>query len=578
LRRDRRSLWAAGLLSAVLAGTGITLSLLAGARAEAEARTVWLAQAEADAARLSRSIALILDDGRRLVWAAAQRLGDGVQPTAALAGLQNQAQSPPPLDPILLTVWQREAGKAGWQDAFPRTVVRPDSADHAINPAINADALIRDATFAEALAQSAGSTIAVLSGGIDAAGRRLAAVAAAVPDSQDGRPDRALTAVFEPEVFFERVLTELGPDGLLLQVAAEGAGESLLFGRALPPEGAEPVAEHLEDGPGAGWVLRWHALPSYAGGPATDTARAWRVAGSAVSIVLALLLAWAIFQKQLLEDALRRRTTALETARQRAEIANRAKSDLLANMSHELRTPLNAIIGFSEVMEAQIAGPDSWETYRVYAGDIRQSGRHLLALINDILDLSKAEAGHLALDESYVCPTALVEAAVRLVHERARNKGLTLETDCAEGLPLLRCDERRVKQILLNLLSNAIKFTPRGGRVVVGISRGGEGSLELWVRDSGVGMDPGEIPTAMAKFRQLTEEGGAASDGAGGEAAGTGLGLPLSSMLAKLHGAALVLDSAPGRGTTATVRFAAERLGREEDVLTASAQKGRAAE
>jgi signal transduction histidine kinase len=237
---------------------------------------------------------------------------------------------------------------------------------------------------------------------------------------------------------------------------------------------------------------------------------------------------------------------ALARAVRQAEIANRTKSEFLANMSHELRTPLNAIIGFSEIIKDELRGA-SHPSYREYAKDIHDSGTLLLAVINDILDLSKIEAGKQQLNIEQVSPHTVVTACIGLVRERARGAGINLVVDSkAYGTPELEADPIKLKQILLNLLSNAVKFTPRGGTITVGARSVGRSMIEFSVADTGIGMKASEIPLALEPFRQIDSSYGRKYQG-------TGLGLPLSRALAELHGGTLAIESEPGQGTKVTV-------------------------
>jgi signal transduction histidine kinase len=248
------------------------------------------------------------------------------------------------------------------------------------------------------------------------------------------------------------------------------------------------------------------------------------------------------------------KNSELIIARDEAEYANRAKSQFLAVMSHELRTPLNAIIGFSEIMYAEPYGALGDKRYKQYVQDIHNSGGHLLSIINDILDLSKIEAGQADLNEEEVDLPALIGAVQRIMQERAAKADLTFECESGEGLPWVRADRRALKQILLNLLANAVKFTPKGGKVGLRMAVDDEGGLRMTVYDTGIGMDPRDIPRALSAFGQVDTSWSRRYEGAG-------LGLPISRALVRLHGGTLELESQPGMGTAVTVRLPPERVG-----------------
>jgi PAS domain S-box-containing protein len=245
---------------------------------------------------------------------------------------------------------------------------------------------------------------------------------------------------------------------------------------------------------------------------------------------------------------------AIVTAQEEAVLADRAKSEFLANMSHELRTPLNAIIGFSELIGSESFGPVGDPKYSDYAQDISESGKHLLALINDILDLSKIESGHMELVEENVDVADTIRSCLRLMGERARNGGLELTAEIDEAtISLLYADLRMLKQILFNMLSNAVKFTPPGGQVTIRAWHNRHSGYIIQVEDNGIGMALDDIPKALSRFGQI-------DSALGRKYEGTGLGLPLTKSLAELHGGSLDLQSEAGAGTTVTVRFPARRL------------------
>jgi PAS domain S-box-containing protein len=249
----------------------------------------------------------------------------------------------------------------------------------------------------------------------------------------------------------------------------------------------------------------------------------------------------------------RKRSDAdLLRAKEEAELASRSKSEFLANMSHELRTPLNAVIGFADILRGEIFGALGDRRYVDYAADIRDSGIHLLKLINDVLDVSKVEFGKVELAEEAVDVASVVEASVRLMRDRAHSAGVLLAHALPPTLPLVRCDDMRLKQILLNLLSNAVKFTPSGGRVTVRAVLSDEG-LGITVEDTGIGIAEADLGKALRPFGQIDSR-------LNRKYQGTGLGLPLAKSMIEMHGGRLDIDSTPGVGTRATVWLPAERI------------------
>ncbi len=253
------------------------------------------------------------------------------------------------------------------------------------------------------------------------------------------------------------------------------------------------------------------------------------------------------------QDAERSAETA-RVAMLQAESANHAKSAFLANMSHELRTPLNSIIGFSEMIMNDLRESGQNDSKHLeYTEDISSSGKHLLEVINDILDLAKIEAGQLDLREEVVDFEPAIRYCLKLIDGVARSNGLELRHQVPNGLPAVWGDELKLKQVLINLLSNAVKFTPAGGTVSLNTMLAADGGIAIKVSDTGIGIAPEEVSTAMLPFRQV--------DGAASRSyEGTGLGLPLSKALVELHDGRLELESEVGVGTTVTVWFPPERM------------------
>jgi signal transduction histidine kinase len=269
-----------------------------------------------------------------------------------------------------------------------------------------------------------------------------------------------------------------------------------------------------------------------------------------------VLVGAALAERRRLEQGLAQAIVRAETAREEAvvardvaERANRLKSMFLATMSHELRTPLNAIIGFSELMHSQLYGPLGSERYREYSGLIRGAGHHLLSLINDVLDMSKIEAGKLELHRQVFDIREILHDCSNLMRERAAQSGVTLAEEVQPGPLRIEADRRAMKQILLNLLSNAIKFTPEGGKVTVA-ARLAQGEIVLSVADTGIGIASDQVSRLGNPFVQIRNSAGASHEG-------TGLGLALVRALAEVHDGRLKIESVLGKGTTVSVAIPA---------------------
>jgi signal transduction histidine kinase len=252
-------------------------------------------------------------------------------------------------------------------------------------------------------------------------------------------------------------------------------------------------------------------------------------------------------------DELRSNQETLIAAKDAAEAANRAKSEFLANMSHELRTPLNAIIGFSTIMREGLFG-ELPAKYTEYAGMVCDSGTHLLAIINDILDLAKAESNGLELREEDVDIARVVALSSTIVREMADKVGVNYNVTMAEVLPHVRADSGKLRQILINLLGNAVKFTPAGGNVTLSAGSGPDGGLQFRIADTGIGIPADKMEVAMAPFGQVDSRLARRFEG-------TGLGLPLTKRLVEMHGGTFHLASEPGKGTIVTVHLPGAPVG-----------------
>jgi len=351
-----------------------------------------------------------------------------------------------------------------------------------------------------------------------------------------------------------RALLETAPDAMVIvderrRITLVNARTEALFGYRRGELLGRPAAMLMPEESRDDYETRLAAFAAGAPADATLELHGQRRDGTAfpVEISLGPLATEAgVLVSCAMRDATQRRRTEAELVE-----ASRAKSAFLAGMSHELRTPLNAIIGFSEMIRDAVMGPLDVR-YRGYGGDIHESGRHLLDIINDILDISKIEGGRLELREETLSVGETAEACRRIVAAMADAAGVSLAIEIPGSLPCVRADRLRFQQILLNLMSNAVKFTPSGGRVSVSAAIEAAGAV-IVVADTGIGMKAEEIPIALEPFRQI--------DGAlSRRFDGTGLGLPLARALVELHGGRLDIESAPGAGTVARIHLPLERM------------------
>ncbi len=359
-----------------------------------------------------------------------------------------------------------------------------------------------------------------------------------------------------------RHLVDLLPDGVLVLVdgvivfANDAMAKILgvksrdnLLGRQeldfVPPSDREAVMQRRREAIHSRATETREAVNLRADGSRVDVERSRAVINWEGSVAFLMLVREITERKRVEKEII--------AARYQAETANKVKSAFLANMSHELRTPLNAIIGFSDLMAQETFGPISPVQYRGYAGNIFDAGEHLLELINDILDLSKVEAGGEELQEEAIDIPELVQSAILLVQGRAAKGNVRLVLDLQEDLPRLRGDLRKMKQILVNVVSNAVKFTEPGGSVTLCARCRPESGHVFQVADTGLGMAETDIPKALSPFGRIAK-------GVGRSIEGTGLGLPLTKKLVELHGGRLNLESALGVGTTVTLEFPPERV------------------
>jgi signal transduction histidine kinase len=324
----------------------------------------------------------------------------------------------------------------------------------------------------------------------------------------------------------------------------EAIGETFLIEDLAITTAPIPDAESIAiEGPGGETVAYLSWTPQ----------RPWNalLLRSAAPVLIALLFLG--FVAYVAHLRIRETAAELEQSMNRVAQASHAKSDFMANMSHELRTPLNAIIGFSDVLLQDAGNPKDNAKFKEYLEDINASGQHLLALINDVLDLSKIEAGAEELDERRVAIGDVARSILRILAQRAEEEGVKLTFEAEEPLPQIRVDQRKLQQAFLNVLSNAIKFTGPGGTVAFRIRCEAETGIVFEVADTGIGIAPQDIPKALSKFGQIEST-------MNRKFGGTGLGLPLTMAIAELHGGRFDLRSELGAGTTVTITLPPERV------------------
>jgi len=376
----------------------------------------------------------------------------------------------------------------------------------------------------------------------------------------DGGAEGVLVGITDVTALIENLEPNVLPPGMQLRLAerdTEARATALIktiYGPTEPPETAiKTFTVRLTEGQ-ARWEIYWDILPTYRGGPEMRTSRIVMVSGIAITILISTLITFLLSQNTIIQKRIAERTEQIRLARDEAETANRSKSEFLANMSHELRTPLNAIIGFSQMMSDQVFGKINNPKYLEYADDIQVSAHHLLAVIGDILDLSKIEAlqGAVDIDDREIDISNVLHDSIMIVGTRVRMKDQVVELAIPPDMPRLYADGRLLRQIIINLLSNANKYTPKGGQVIVHAGVDGFERVAISIKDDGVGIAPDDIPRVLEPFGQVRHSSHLSHEG-------TGIGLSLSKRLMELHGGTLTVHSELGKGTTVTLVFPRER-------------------
>lgn len=382
--------------------------------------------------------------------------------------------------------------------------------------------------------------------------RRLAAFAIS---ASNGLTPGLLLGVLDVNELFERIVHWEVP-GLTMQLLEypgswEVDGEPMMVrGVAKPPDGSVATFDHRFTHGEARWNLQWTLLPSFAGGVDIVPSLILGFGGTMLSLLVGLALCLLIYQNALIRRRVDERTAELSDAVKRAEAGNQAKMNFLSVIGHELRTPLNAVIGFADLLESK----QPTEAARSYVNFVQTGGRHLLRLVNALLEVAQAETGGLTLEETEIDVRQMLEEAVQSVDASVMAPGVTIGFDVADVLPALRGDRERLLLVVVNLVLNAIRAAGEGGKVSVGAQRSpANGGVRIRVLDTGSGMSERQVQASLQLFEQVESPMDRRHEG-------LGIGLPLCRHLVRLHGGTLEIDTRPGQGTVVTVDLPSQRI------------------
>ena len=571
LRSTVKWLLAGGGVLILLAGVGG--SVIAGRTLSDQAYQTWLGNAEQDARSLTQYFDDLLIDARTVVRAlSAQASRDEVLTPFIFQTTHELAQEPDALFRLTESAYvqrvardRREAfeadtglsvhlfgnGAAAAPEAYEHFVVRLNTQDARLL-STGADLATEPALRAAVATAYRRPNEVVASPVFERNGQQWVALAE--------RPvfpgQRNQSGLIVSLINFTDVVTHVReqlPDGLYLHMTQRETDWDRISHTdnvTTPPADAANAAETLEfrlTHGQARWTFNWYVFDHYAGGAATTLGSVVMIGGVLMTLLLGSLVTILTLHNFAIRQRVTMRTRELEDARDEAETANRYKSEFLASVSHELRTPLNAIIGFSEFIMDEGPRPIDQPRYKEYARDIHTSGRHLLGVINSIIDLSAIESGEFQLKDEAVTLPSTIAAVLRIISLMAEKRGVNLVSAVSDEMPTMLADQVAIEQVLLNLGTNAVQFTPKGGTVTFAAGQTGD-AIWMSVTDTGVGMDQNEQKRALQPFGQVVSPMKRVSDG-------VGLGLPIAKELAERHGGVFTLDSRPGEGTRIRIQF-----------------------